>query len=183
MMLPFDLEEDPVQARERLVSSVKDVPLPYRKWIATYYPDAYVRREYLKSIGVVFKDDTSFVNLGFFPVPNSPGDTHVFIGSNVSIAPNVTCVTSSNANNGDEINAFAYVSERLTCEGDVVIGDEAWIGANATILPGVTVGRCAVVGAGAVLVRDADAYGLYAGVPAKKIGDVRKWEDGFEFQQ
>ena len=162
---------------------MQETPLPYRKWVATYYPDAYVRREYLKSIGVVFKDESSFVNMGFLPVPNSPSSTHVFIGSNVSVAPNVTCVTSSNANNGIEINAYAYVSEHLTREGDIVLEDEAWIGANVTILPGVTVGRCAVVGAGAVLARDADAYGIYAGVPAKKIGDVRQWEDGFDLEQ
>lgn len=176
----LDVAEDPLAARERLMALVDEAPLSQRKWLATYYPDAHVRRAYLKSIGVVFKDDTSFANMGFFPVPNSPSDTHVFIGSNVSIAPNVTCVTESCANNGGEINSYRYVAERLTRKGDIVIGDEAWIGANATILPGVTVGRCAVVGAGAVLTRDADDYGIYAGVPARKVGDVRQWEDGFD---
>lgn len=170
--------EDPLEARRRLVGAVADVPLSYRKWIASYYPDAHVRREYLKSIGVVFADDTSFVNMGFTPVPNSPSSTHVRIGRNVSVAPNVTCVTSSNANNGIEINAHPYVSEQLTKEGDVVIEDEAWIGAGAVVLPGVTIGRCAVVGAGCVLTKDAEPYGIYAGVPGRKIGDVRKWDNG-----
>lgn len=176
----FDFAEDPIEARERLVDGVESVPLAYRKWIATYYPDAHVRRVYLSSIGVAFKDESSFCNMGFFPVPNSHSDTHVRIGSNVSIAPNVTCVTDSCANNGDEINGFRYVAERLTKKGDVVIEDEVWIGAGAILLPGVTIGRCAVIGAGCVMSKDADPYGIYAGVPGKKIGDVRQWEEDFE---
>lgn len=183
MRPPIDFDEDPIEARARLLASVDDMPLAYRKWLATYYPDAHVRRAYLGSIGVVFADDSSFCNLGFFPVPNAPSDTHVHIGRNVSIAPNVTCVTESCANNGGEVNGYRYVAERLTKKADIVIEDEAWIGANATVLPGVTVGRCAVVGAGAVLAQDADAYGIYAGLPARKIGDVRKWEDGFELDR
>lgn len=182
MRTPIDFDEDPVEARARLLASVADIPLAYRKWIATYYPDAHVRRAYLESIGVVFADSTSFCNLGFFPVPNAPSDTHVHIGRNVSIAPNVTCVTDSCANNGQEINSYRYVAEKLIRKADVVIEDEAWIGANATILPGVTIGCCAVIGAGCVMAKDAEPYGIYAGVPGRKIGDVRKWEEDFEQQ-
>lgn len=36
-----------------------------------------------------------------------------------------------------------------------------------------------MIGAGCVLVEDAEPYGIYAGVPGRKIGDVRQWEDGF----
>ena len=109
-----------------------------------------------------------------------PADVHVYIGSNVSIAPNVTCVCDSCANNGQEINAYAYVADRLTKKADIHIEDEVWIGAHATILPGVTVGRCAVIGAGCVLTKDAEPYGIYAGVPGRKIGDVRQWEVDYE---
>lgn len=171
--------EDPSSARKRLISIVKNVPLSYRKWIASYYPDAFVRREYLKSIGVIFSDDSSFVNIGFIPIPNSPSSTHVRIGKNISIAPNVVCVTGSDANNGVEINTHPYVAQHLTKEEGITIEDEVWIGANVTILPGVTIGKCAVIGAGCVMAKNADPFGIYAGVPGKKIGDVRKW-DGYE---
>lgn len=166
--------------RERLLNTVDGMPLAYRKFLASYYPNAHVRRAYLQSIGVVFADDTSFANLGFTVVPNSPSDVHVRIGKHVSIAANVTCVCDSCANNGEEINGYRYVSERLTRKADIVIDDDAWIGAAATILPGVTVGRCAVIGAGCVMTKDAEPYGIYAGVPGRKIGDVRRWEDGFD---
>jgi maltose O-acetyltransferase len=52
----------------------------------------------------------------------------------------------------------------------VVIGDHAWIGSRALILPGVTVGEGAVVAAGAVVTGDVAPYTVVAGVPARQIG-------------
>ncbi|MDN0069548.1 acyltransferase [Collinsella ihumii] len=163
-------------SRDVLLEGMPGLPQAHRIFLASHYPDAHVRRAALRSIGVVFEDDTSFVNEGFHLTPNKPSDVHVHIGRNVSIAPNVTCICDSCANNGVEINGYRYVSERLTRRADVIIRDDAWIGAGAVLLPGVTVGRCAVVGAGCVLTRDADDYGIYAGVPGRKVGDVRQWE-------
>jgi acetyltransferase-like isoleucine patch superfamily enzyme len=49
----------------------------------------------------------------------------------------------------------------------------ASIGSNATILPGVTIGEKAIVGAGAVVTRDVPDYAIVVGVPACTVGDVR----------
>ena len=49
----------------------------------------------------------------------------------------------------------------------------ASIGSNATIMGGITVGRNALVGAGAVVTKDVPDYAIVAGVPAKVVGDVR----------
>ena len=51
--------------------------------------------------------------------------------------------------------------------GKVTIRKNAWIGMNVTICPGVTIGRYAVVGAGAVVTRDVPDYAVVGGVPAK----------------
>jgi maltose O-acetyltransferase len=51
----------------------------------------------------------------------------------------------------------------------VTIGDDVWIGGNAVILPGVTIGNNCVVAAGAVVTKDVPANSLVAGVPARII--------------
>ena len=55
-----------------------------------------------------------------------------------------------------------------------VVHDGASLGANCTILCGLTIGRHAIVGAGSVVTRDVPDYAIVAGVPARVIGDVRK---------
>jgi maltose O-acetyltransferase len=52
---------------------------------------------------------------------------------------------------------------------DVSIGEGAWIGAGAIILPGTSVGKCSIVAAGSVVTRDVPEYTLVAGNPAKAI--------------
>ena len=49
----------------------------------------------------------------------------------------------------------------------------ASIGSNATILPGLTIGEAALIGAGAVVTTDVKDYAIVAGVPARVVGDVR----------
>lgn len=56
----------------------------------------------------------------------------------------------------------------------IVIEDHVWIGSNATILPGVTIGRWSVVAAGAVVTKDVEKFTIVGGVPAKKIRKVKK---------
>jgi maltose O-acetyltransferase len=54
----------------------------------------------------------------------------------------------------------------------VTIGDDAWIGAKASVLKGVRIGQGAIVGVGAVVTRDVPAFAVVAGVPARQIGTL-----------
>lgn len=57
----------------------------------------------------------------------------------------------------------------LPLKGDTVIGNDVWIGQNATILPGVYIGNGAIIGAESVVSKDVEAYTIVAGNPAKFI--------------
>src|SRR5919201_1923548 len=85
------------------------------------------------------------------------------IGDRVSIAPRVTLVTSSHPNHS-LIRPVAPVAR-----GAIVIEPDAWIGANAVILPGVRVGRGAVVGAQSVVASDVPPLTVVAGQPARTV--------------
>jgi acetyltransferase-like isoleucine patch superfamily enzyme len=54
--------------------------------------------------------------------------------------------------------------------GPIVVEDHAWISFRATVLPGVRIGRGAVVAAGAVVTGDVEDYAIVGGIPAKRIG-------------
>jgi acetyltransferase-like isoleucine patch superfamily enzyme len=54
--------------------------------------------------------------------------------------------------------------------GPIVVEDHAWISFRATVLPGVRIGRGAVIAAGAVVTRDVEDYAIVGGIPAKRIG-------------
>lgn len=56
----------------------------------------------------------------------------------------------------------------------VTIGNNVWIGAHATILPGVTIGDNAIIGAGAVVTKDVPKNAVVAGVPAKIIKTIKE---------
>lgn len=89
----------------------------------------------------------------------------VCIGSHVNLAQGIT-VTALNHNFGD---AARRIDEQGVSTRPVTIGDDVWIGANAVILPGVTIGCHCVVAAGAVVSKDVPDNTLVGGVPAKVL--------------
>lgn len=87
------------------------------------------------------------------------------IGAQVGIGPGVKIITSVHEEAGRDRSILFSPIEMAP----VVIEDDADIGVNAVILPGVTVGRGAIVGAGAVVTSDVPPYAVVAGVPAKVL--------------
>lgn len=82
-------------------------------------------------------------------------------GSDVSIGPEASILTLGHDPQSSEF------SDR---GGDVVIGNQVWIAYRAIILPGVTIGDGAVVGAGSVVTKDVEPYTIVAGNPARLVG-------------
>lgn len=92
----------------------------------------------------------------------------VIIGNHVNLAQGIT-VTALN-HNFDDSNK--RIDEQGVSTSAVIIEDDIWVGANAVILPGVTIGHHSVVAAGAVVTKDVPPHSLVVGVPAKIIKKI-----------
>ena len=99
------------------------------------------------------------------------------VGAFCSIAVDVTIFLGGN-HRVDWITTYPFPVMRESAKnipghpatkGDVIIGNDVWIGASATILSGVRIGNGAVIGACSVVTKDVPAYGIVAGNPAKFI--------------
>lgn len=85
----------------------------------------------------------------------------ICVGADVSIGPEAAILTL-----GHDPRCAQFADRG----GSVTIGDHAWIGYRAIVLPGVSIGEGAVVGAGAVVSRDVPPFTIVAGNPARPIG-------------
>ena len=108
-------------------------------------------------------------NLNLFQTPGCYWQNHgasITIGSGSFVAPNVGIITT----NHDVNDPAKHVPGK-----DIVIGKKCWIGMNAVILPGVTLGDHTVVAAGAVVTHSfPNGYCVVGGVPAKVISVLER---------
>jgi len=127
--------------------------------------------------------------------------SHSIIGENCNIGQNVVISPQVILGNNVKIQNNVSVYTGVICEDDVFLGPScvftnvinprsfikrknefkqtivkkgATIGANATILCGITIGEYAMIGAGAVVTKDVEPYALIVGNPGKQIGQVDK---------
>lgn len=106
-------------------------------------------------------------------------EAQIRIGDNVMFGPHVTVITGDHRT--DYLGKYMFdvtVQDKLP-ENDqpvIFVGDN-WVGANSTILKGVTVGEGAVIAAGSVVTKDVPAYTIVGGVPARHIRDRFSAED------
>lgn len=89
----------------------------------------------------------------------------VEIGNFVLIGPNCQILTSGHSYSRYDLP----ISYQGTDQASIKICDDVWIAANAVILSGVTVGRGAIISAGAVVTKDVESFAIVGGVPAHFI--------------
>ena len=96
-------------------------------------------------------------------------ESQIFIGNKVLFGPHVTIIGGDHRIT--DVGRFIYdvLDKHPEDDQDVHIEDDVWIGTNTPLLKGVTVGRGAVVAAGALVTKDVPPYAIVGGVPAKVL--------------
>lgn len=150
--------------------------------IAGFIPCSFVRKLVYKGVGIKLGKG-SHIHMGaqfFYPAnveigrgtiigQNAflDGRSKLKIGDHVDIASEVMIYNSEHDINAEDFHAI---------EAPVEIGNNVFIGPRAIILPGVQIGKGAVVAAGAVVTKDVQDFAIVGGVPARVIGE-RKLKD------
>lgn len=95
------------------------------------------------------------------------------IGNYVCIASGATILLGGNHNHrSDWVSVYPFpqtIQKSFKNKGDTIIKSDAWIGMNATIMPGVTIGEGSIIAAESVVIKNVEPYTVVAGNPAKKI--------------
>lgn len=165
---------------EKAINRISTVLLEFQVFllhIVGNLPSHHVRRFFYRLAGVeIGKGSTIHTGARFYNPANIKigddtiigenavldGRDKLIIGSHVDIATDVMLYNSEHDVESDNFRAI---------HKPVMLEDYIFIGPRAIILPGVTIGRGAVIAAGAVVTKDVDAFQIVAGIPAKVIGD------------
>lgn len=141
----------------------------FRKW---FYRN--IMKFHIGKNGHIFMhcnfDSSGGLSIGEYTVVNSKCrlDTRggIKIGKNVSVSQEVIILTADHDFNSPD---FAGRNRPVTIE------DYVWIGTRAMILPGVTIGRGALIAAGAIVTKNVEPFTMVAGIPAKFV--KRRFEE------
>ena len=153
-------------------------------YIICWLPSYYIRNVIYKYIYGINIDLNCAIHLGtkFYGLGNNikigkattinpecriDGRAGCTIGNGVSISREVFILTMGH--NYNDIN-FGLSGK------SVIIEDNSWIGIRTMIMPGVKIGKGAIVGAGSIVTKDVESYTIVAGNPAKVIGSREKQE-------
>ncbi len=139
--------------------------------------------EYNRLLKDLFGDNLGENSQIMAPIAGAAFD-HIKIGNNVFINSNSLLMARGGITIEDDVmfaanvqllsnNHDEYDRQVLTCK-PIHIKKGAWIGAGASILPGVTIGKYAIVGAGAIVTRDVGDYEVAVGIPAKVVKSLDK---------
>ncbi|RFM29582.1 DapH/DapD/GlmU-related protein [Deminuibacter soli] len=152
LLVKMNNADDPAEIRE-LLSQVTGSEID--ESVAVFTP-LYINYGKHTKIGknVFINFDCVFLDLG-----------GITIEDNVLIAPKVSLLSEGHPVSPGDRHSLV--------PGHVHIKKNAWIGAGATILPGVTIGENAVVAAGAVVSKDVPADTIVGGIPAKIIKEIK----------
>ena len=165
---------------DRIIRRVITVILEFEVMIlhlVGFFPSHHIRRFFYRMGGIkIGKGSTIHMGARFYDPRNIEigndsiigegavldGRDKLIIGSHVDIASEVMIYNAEHDVQNKDFNAV---------KKPVIIEDYVFIGPRSIILPGVKIGKGAVVGAGAVVTKDVERYLIVGGIPAMKIGE------------
>lgn len=92
----------------------------------------------------------------------------LFLGDRVALASNITFVISA----GPSDSKLKAVYPKMY--GPIKVENDVWIGTNVVVLPGITIGKCSIIGAGSIVTKDIPPYSIAVGNPARVIKKINK---------
>lgn len=138
------------------------------KLIAKQLPGCGLRIRLLRMCGYMIGNQV-YIGEDFIIIDDlyeTENKINLSIGDRVAVSPRVTFVMHTQPN---ESRIVPYVN---SYRGSITIEADAWIGTGAVILPNITIGEGAVVGANSVVTKNVEPYTIVGGVPAHYIKDV-----------
>lgn len=158
LLAGFNRTESPAERQELLGQLLGDIG--EGSWIEAPFSCTYGRNTYI--------GDHTYLNFSCTILDNN----EVRIGHHVMVGPSVQFYTAAHP-----LQASSRIQGWEVAK-PIAVADNAWLGGGAILLPGVSVGRNAVVGAGAVVSRDVPANTVVAGNPARVIREIDQTMDG-----
>jgi acetyltransferase-like isoleucine patch superfamily enzyme len=146
--------------------------------ILSHFPSHHFRNFFLKYLFRLKLDKSSIIYSGF----NIRRPTKISIGKGTVIGYNCELDGRKGISIGSFVNVSSDVkfytlqhdfncSNFSTVGAPVIIEDYVWVSVRVIVLPGVKIGKGAVIAAGAVVTKSVEPYSIMAGIPAKKIGE------------
>jgi maltose O-acetyltransferase len=135
------------------------------KLLAKNTPGYKIRRGLLRAAGYTIGKDV-YIGEDLIIIDELEPRCPLSIGDRVSIAERVTLVISSRPN-------FSRFAKNVPTDyGPITIKEDAWLGTGVIVLPNVTIGKGAIVGAGSVVNKSVPPFIIVAGVPARPIREL-----------
>ncbi len=148
-----------------LFAGIYSTAILRNKAAATPYPT--VRMLLMRRSGIVIGREV-FVHQGVLVVGTSREPPALTLGDRVALGPGITFVASSEPSHS-RLMHHPQLQAAINHNGPIVVEDDVWIGAHAVLMPGIRVGRGAVIGSGAVVTADVEPFHVVAGTPARTL--------------
>ena len=147
----------------KLLSRLRSILFLYPAW---FLPHARMRTACHRLRGVRVGKN---VEIGYFVIIANVNPSAVEIQDGVTIAARATIL--------EHDNAFAYSNGMDSKEAGVVIEERAFIGVHSVVMPGVCIGRGAIVGGQSLVTKNVPAGEVWGGVPSKRLGVISEDQD------